>query len=77
MTHRQSDDAERHRLHHADPVTKGCARPPSTRNTIAFIPNCSVVPGSSGLIVPVVGAMHTFSRTLDAAVAPIVRALSP
>ena len=77
MTHRLSDDAERHRLHHADPVTKGCAQPSPTRNTIALTPDRSVFPGSSGVIIFVSGAMHTFSITPDAAVAATACTLSP
>jgi|GEM_PF-1789798 len=77
MTHRPSDDAERHRLHHADPVTKGCAQPSPTRNNIAPTPDRSALLGSSGVIVPVLGAMHTFGSTLEPAVIPTVCTLSP
>ncbi len=77
MTHRLSDATDHHRLPTAAPVTTGCAQPSPARNTIAPTPDRSAFPGSSGAIVPVLGAMHTFSRTLDAAVAPTVRALSP
>lgn len=54
-------------------VVNKFAQPSSTRNTIAFIPNRSVVPRPSDVIDPVLGAMHTFGSTLD----PAVRALSP
>lgn len=77
MTHRLSDDAERHRLPTADPVPTGCARPPSARNTITFIPNRPASTGSSSAIVPVLGPMYTFSRPLDPAVVPTVCTLSP
>ena len=77
MTHRLSDATDHHRLPTADPVTTGCAQPSPTRNMIAITPDSSVFPGSSGVIVPVLGAMHTFSRTLHAAVVPTVCTLSP
>lgn len=77
MTHRMTDATDHHRLPTADPVTTGRAQPSSTRNTIAFIPNRSVVPRPTGAIVPVVGAIHNFSRALDAAVAATVCTLSP
>lgn len=77
MTHRLPDAIVHHRLPTADPVTTGCARPPSARNTIALTPNRSAFPGSSSAFVPVSGAMRPFSRTPDAAVTPTTSALSP
>jgi len=77
MTHRLSDATDHHRLPTADPVTTGCAQPSPTRNMIAITPDRSVFPGSSGVIVPVLGAMHTFGSTLEPAVAPTVCTLSP
>jgi hypothetical protein len=77
MTHRLSDATDHHRLPTAAPVTTGCAQPSPAQNMIALTPNRSAFPGSSGVIAPVLGAMHTFGSTLEPAVAPTVRALSP
>jgi hypothetical protein len=77
MTHRLSHVTERHRLPTADPVATGCAQPSSTRNIIALTPDRSAFPGSSGVIIFVSGAMHTFSITPDAAVAATACTLSP
>jgi hypothetical protein len=77
MTHRLSDATDHHRLPTAAPVTTGCAQPSPARNMIALTPDRSAFPGSSGVIVPVLGAMHTFGSTLHAAVVPTVCTLSP
>jgi hypothetical protein len=77
MTHRLSDATDHHRLPTADPVTTGCAQPTSARNMTVLTPNHSAFLGSSDVIVPVLGAMHIFGSTLDPAVAPAVRTLSP
>ena len=76
MTHRLSDATDNHRLRTADPVTTGCAHPPSTRNAVAFTSNRSVFYGSLSATAPVLGAMPNSSRTLDTAVAPTVCTLS-
>jgi len=77
MTHRLSDATDNHRLRTADPVTTGCAQPPSTRNAIAFMSNRSVIYGSSSATDPVLGTMPKSSRTLDTAVVPTICTLSP
>ena len=77
MTHRLSGAAERHRLHPADPVRTSRAHPPSARNTTAIKPNRTSLPGPSWWIVPLLGTMRPFSRTLDPAGAPTLGSLSP
>jgi len=77
MTHRLSDVTDHHRPPTVDPVTTGCAQPSSTRNMIAITPDRSAFLGSSGVIISVLGAMHTFSSTPDAAVTATACTLPP
>ncbi|TQM90115.1 hypothetical protein BD293_4035 [Roseinatronobacter monicus] len=77
MTHRLSDDAERHRLHPADPAQPTYANRSSARKPTAGTAVCKAIPGCSTASVTSSAVMRTFSRTPDTAVAPTVRALSP